>query len=166
MYINSVPWKQKYNNQNIGCVKIHQTNLDHSISEQPFWSRPNSNRRDLFPTFVWIVIHHGRWHLCCWWGTSSLLTQLKTITRKLNVYQERGDLCRYTLQPFSKSEGSPYPVRTQRHFNVYTTTSQRYGRCIDVETTLCAYRVWRWNKEDTTWFGWHKSFKMLIILST
>ena len=27
------------------------------------------------------------------------------------------------------------------HFIVQTTSSQRYGRCIDVETTLCAYRV-------------------------
>ena len=34
-----------------------------------------------------------------------------------------------------------FSVGTQRHFNVETTSSQRYGRCIDVETTLCAYWV-------------------------
>ena len=28
--------------------------------------------------------------------------------------------------------GSPVP--TQRRFNVYTTSPQRYGRCIDVKT--------------------------------
>ena len=28
------------------------------------------------------------------------------------------------------------PVRTQGRFNVHTTSSQRYGRCKDVETTL------------------------------
>ena len=28
----------------------------------------------------------------------------------------------------------------QRRFNVHTTSPQRYGCCIDVETTLCAYR--------------------------
>ena len=33
------------------------------------------------------------------------------------------------------------PVRTQRHFNVHTTSLQRYKRYKDVETTLCAYRV-------------------------
>ena len=31
-----------------------------------------------------------------------------------------------------------YPVRTQRRFNVHTMSCQRSGRCIDVETTLCA----------------------------
>ena len=35
-----------------------------------------------------------------------------------------------------------YPIRTQRHFNVVTTSSQRYGCCLDVERTLCAYMVW------------------------
>ena len=34
-----------------------------------------------------------------------------------------------------------FPVRTRRRPNVYTTSSQRYGRCIDVETTVCTY--WR-----------------------
>ena len=29
----------------------------------------------------------------------------------------------------------------QRHSNVYTTSFKRYGRWIDVETTLCAHRV-------------------------
>ena len=32
------------------------------------------------------------------------------------------------------------PVRTRRHFNVGTTSSQRYGRCIDALTTLCVCR--------------------------
>ena len=32
-------------------------------------------------------------------------------------------------------------VRTQRRLNVHTTSSQRYGRRIDVETTLCAYII-------------------------
>ena len=31
------------------------------------------------------------------------------------------------------------PVRAQRHFNVHTTSSQRYGQCMDVETMLCEY---------------------------
>ena len=30
---------------------------------------------------------------------------------------------------------------TQLHYNVHTTSSQRYGRCIYVEKTLCAYRA-------------------------
>ena len=30
--------------------------------------------------------------------------------------------------------GVAYPVRTQY---IHTTSSQRYGHCIDVETTLC-----------------------------
>ena len=34
-----------------------------------------------------------------------------------------------------------FPVRKKRHFNVYTTLPKRYGRCIDVETTFCAYRL-------------------------
>ena len=34
-----------------------------------------------------------------------------------------------------------YPVRTRRRFNVHTTSKQRCGRCMDVETTLRAYRV-------------------------
>ena len=33
------------------------------------------------------------------------------------------------------------PVRIQRHFNVQTTSFQRYGRSMDVKRTLCAYRV-------------------------
>ena len=32
-----------------------------------------------------------------------------------------------------------HPVRTRRHFNVHPTSIQRYGRCMDVETTLRAY---------------------------
>ena len=32
-------------------------------------------------------------------------------------------------------ESLTVPVR--RYFNVHTTSSQRYGRCIDVETMLC-----------------------------
>ena len=32
------------------------------------------------------------------------------------------------------------PVCTQRHLNAHTTLSQRYGRYIDVKTTLFAYR--------------------------
>ena len=37
--------------------------------------------------------------------------------------------------------GQIHPVRTRRRFNVDTTSSQRCGRCIDVEpTVLCAYR--------------------------
>ena len=31
------------------------------------------------------------------------------------------------------------PVRTQRCFDVHTTSFQRYGRCMDVKTTSCAY---------------------------
>ena len=31
------------------------------------------------------------------------------------------------------------PGHTQHHLNVHTTSCQRYGRCIDVQTTLCAY---------------------------
>ena len=31
------------------------------------------------------------------------------------------------------------PVCTQRRFNVETASFQRYARCIDVETTFCAY---------------------------
>ena len=33
-----------------------------------------------------------------------------------------------------------FSVRSQRQSNVHTTSSQRCGRCIDVKTTLCAYR--------------------------
>ena len=41
---------------------------------------------------------------------------------------------------------NPYLQRIQtrvskHHFNVHTTSSQRYGRCMDVLTTLCAYSV-------------------------
>ena len=36
-----------------------------------------------------------------------------------------------------------YPVITKRYFNVYMTSSQLYGRCKDVATTLCAYWVRR-----------------------
>ena len=38
-------------------------------------------------------------------------------------------------------EFNSFPIRTQRCFDVYLTLSKRYGRCIDVEATLCAYRV-------------------------
>ena len=31
------------------------------------------------------------------------------------------------------------PVRTQRCFDVHTTSFQRYGRCMNVKTTSCAY---------------------------
>ena len=30
-----------------------------------------------------------------------------------------------------------YPVRAQCHFNVHTTSSQRFKQCIDVGITLC-----------------------------
>ena len=33
-----------------------------------------------------------------------------------------------------------FPERTRRRFNVYTTSFQHYGRCIDVKTTLYAYK--------------------------
>ena len=47
----------------------------------------------------------------------------------------------YVLSRECRSEGSRVnPVRTQRHFNVHTTSFKRYGRCMDVGTTLCAYR--------------------------
>ena len=39
---------------------------------------------------------------------------------------------------YSKLYKKAYPIHTRRHFNVYTTSSQPYGRCIDVKTTLCA----------------------------
>ena len=31
------------------------------------------------------------------------------------------------------------PVRTRRCFDIYATSFQRYGCCMDIETTLCAY---------------------------
>ena len=36
-------------------------------------------------------------------------------------------------------EKSGVNIPTQRRFNVHMTSSQRYGRCIDVEATLCAF---------------------------
>ena len=46
-------------------------------------------------------------------------------------------------------------VGTQRHFNVHTKSSQRYGRCIDVETTLClqgwaSFTHWLFSTKSTT----------------
>ena len=43
-------------------------------------------------------------------------------------------------------------ARTQRNFNVHTTSSLRSGRYIDVEKTLCVYRVEEINKV------WRKPF--------
>ena len=34
-----------------------------------------------------------------------------------------------------------FQVHTQRRFNVHAASSQRYGRCMNVEITLCAYRA-------------------------
>ena len=36
---------------------------------------------------------------------------------------------------------SPVRIKRERFASVHTTSFKRYGRCIDVETTLCAYRV-------------------------
>ena len=34
-----------------------------------------------------------------------------------------------------------YSILSSIRFNVHSTSFQRYGRCIDVDTTLCVYRV-------------------------
>ena len=44
-------------------------------------------------------------------------------------------------------------VRPQRHLDVYTTSSQRYGRSIDVEKTLCAYKDENRNFAKMKWGG-------------
>ena len=34
-----------------------------------------------------------------------------------------------------------FPVRTRRYFDIHATSFSRYGRCMDIETTSCAYGV-------------------------
>ena len=46
------------------------------------------------------------------------------------------DFTDYTVR---LSQAQQIPVRTQRCFNVHTTSFERYGRCIDVKTTSYAY---------------------------
>ena len=58
-----------------------------------------------------------------------------------------------------------FPVRTQRHFNVHTTSSQRCGRCMNVETTLWAYKQGSGNSNfllSIMWLPWYnENFRSL-----
>ena len=54
-----------------------------------------------------------------------------------------------------------YPVRTQRHFNVHTTSSRRYERCIDVEKTL--YTTCSWRSRDSQTSAAHINIFVLSI---
>ena len=61
------------------------------------------------------------------------------------------------------------PVRTQRHFNVHTTSSQPYGSCIDVETTMCAYSVYLlecfpWSRKLVDYLQYLSPGKQLLFI--
>ena len=72
---------------------------------------------------VWISVLNRTWGL--WNGQKKIIVYFNLLKGKLKI--------RKLLYSFS--------VRTRRYFDIHTTSFQRYGRCMDIETTLYAYWI-------------------------
>ena len=68
------------------------------------------------------------------------------ILMKINIFHAQNTFILsfvYVYHPLSRLNffSQNFSVHTRRRFNVHVTSSQRYGRYIDVKTTLCAYTI-------------------------
>ena len=78
------------------------------------------------------------------WRCCRSLKQLLNKTNVFNCVFDIFNVIRGQAEVFTNGHGLlllPHQVRTQRRFGVPTTSSQRLGRCTDVETTLCTNRA-------------------------